>query len=796
MRKGIREMISWCEQFPGFDIVSSIIFLPLLLMATELFTPISAGEIAKDCNDRITIFPTLQSPTSFRKACTRSPTNAQTFTNHFLNPLKIFMKPVFTLNSSLAIICCVLFFNASAQEGNSDPSFGTNGIVWDPPIAQSISQGSRAQNKPITLVQSNGNILLINGVPSNLGILITRFLPDGVLDANFGTNGSLTLPVQNSIIRPRDAYLLPDDKFLVTGQGQISPSTTGFGVMKFNADGTPNTEFDGDGNVVVNMGAANAFPNAITIQADSRIVVAGSVSGKVGLLRLNTDGSIDNSFDGDGIVVRDLNSISEAGNDIKIQEDGKIVVAGSSLNSTFFQGQFINQEDVGVFRFNADGSVDINFGTNGVVTTITVDLTDIATNLAIEPVSGKIIVSGHQEVRIDADASAFFIARFLPNGISDASFGVSGRMMLSISGRAWGSDLGIQQDGKLLMSGTILCTGFCPFEGSMNIVLFRFHTNGGSDLSFGRNGRKDIFYEAGQMPFVPGSVDIGGSFASQGRKLIVSGISSYAGQTKMLLTRVNTTSPLIRDVITVPPINYVTIPAKIEAEHYNSMNGVLLEGTADAGGGLNVGWQDNDDWMDYQINAPTGGSYPVNFRVATMFTGVQFQIRNSAGEVLKTIAVPNTGGFQNWQTLSTNITLPQGQQTLRIYTSNASGGWNLNWLEFLEKSNYTLIPAKIQAEDYNSMNGVLLEGTSDAGGGLNVGWQDNDDWMDYKINASTGGSFPVNFRVATMFTGVQFQVRNSTGEVLKTIAVPNTGGFQNWQTVSANLMLPVGEQTK
>jgi endoglucanase len=123
---------------------------------------------------------------------------------------------------------------------------------------------------------------------------------------------------------------------------------------------------------------------------------------------------------------------------------------------------------------------------------------------------------------------------------------------------------------------------------------------------------------------------------------------------------------------------------KIEAENYTSMSGIQTEPTSDVGGGLNVGWQDTGDWMNYSVNVSTAGTYTVNFRVATMFNGPQFQLRNSSGTVLATLNVPNTGGFQTWRTISAQVTLPAGQQTLRIHTSNAAGGWNINWWEIVK----------------------------------------------------------------------------------------------------------------
>jgi len=156
------------------------------------------------------------------------------------------------------------------------------------------------------------------------------------------------------------------------------------------------------------------------------------------------------------------------------------------------------------------------------------------------------------------------------------------------------------------------------------------------------------------------------------------------------------------------------------------------------------------------------------------------------------MTVPNTGNFQSWQTISASVSLPAGQQTFRIVTINANGGWNINWMDV---SNGLVTSGKIEAENYTGMNGIQTENTADAGGGLNVGWQDNNDWMDYNVTAASAGSYKVNFRVASMFTGATFQLRKQDGSVLATVTVPNTGNFQNWQTVSADVSLPAGVQT-
>ncbi|MFL9844477.1 glycosyl hydrolase [Flavobacterium rhizosphaerae] len=121
---------------------------------------------------------------------------------------------------------------------------------------------------------------------------------------------------------------------------------------------------------------------------------------------------------------------------------------------------------------------------------------------------------------------------------------------------------------------------------------------------------------------------------------------------------------------------YVTLPAQIEAEDYTDMSGVQLEATADTGGGQNVGWIDAGDWMEYHVNSPTARTYSLQLRVASVYSDGTVQVRSN-NNLIQTITIPNTGTWQTWQTVSANITLPAGNQTLRL---TATSGFNINWL--------------------------------------------------------------------------------------------------------------------
>jgi len=117
----------------------------------------------------------------------------------------------------------------------------------------------------------------------------------------------------------------------------------------------------------------------------------------------------------------------------------------------------------------------------------------------------------------------------------------------------------------------------------------------------------------------------------------------------------------------------------IQAEDYSNMQGVETEVTYDEGGGVNVGWIDNNDWMEYEINIPIAGDYSMNIRTASYYGGGLLNIL-SGGSSLGNINITATGGWQNWQSVeSSSFSLDEGAQTIRLKAN--SGGFNLNWFE-------------------------------------------------------------------------------------------------------------------
>jgi hypothetical protein len=158
------------------------------------------------------------------------------------------------------------------------------------------------------------------------------------------------------------------------------------------------------------------------------------------------------------------------------------------------------------------------------------------------------------------------------------------------------------------------------------------------------------------------------------------------------------------------------------------------------------------------------------------------------------LAVPSTGGWQAWTTISHTVTLPAGQQTITIVAP--AGGYNLNWFSLAASTSNPppSFSTTIQAEAYTSMFGVTNETTTDTGGGQNVGWIDAGDWMAYTaVNIPTAGTYTVQYRVASQSGGGSIQLERSGGaNVFGSITVPSTGGWQTWTTISHNVTLPAG----
>lgn len=292
---------------------------------------------------------------------------------------------------------------------------------------------------------------------------------------------------------------------------------------------------------------------------------------------------------------------------------------------------------------------------------------------------------------------------------------------------------------------------------------------------------------------------------TEGASALVPGASSTGGWVSSQLTASGALSKSIIqnwETPVTPTCTTKPIPATLEAEHFCEMSGIQVENSSDTGGGQNVGYIDSGDWMTYAIDVPSAGAYRVSYRVASLTGGGNITLEQAGGfPRFGELAVPTTGGWQHWQTISHVVQLSAGVQ--RIAVSARNGGFNINWIRIehaggssSSSSSSSAGSITIQAEDFAAMNGVQTENTSDSGGGVNVGWLDAGDWLSYtnhSIQVPQAGQYRIEYRVASIAGGGRLTFEAAGGSPsYGSITIPSTGGWQHWTTISHVVNLGAG----
>ncbi len=291
----------------------------------------------------------------------------------------------------------------------------------------------------------------------------------GDLDTSFDSDGISLTP---SAIYPGNgnSIAIQSDRKIVVAGRCCNTADDGFAVLRFNEDGTPDTTFNGDGTFFLQLSTGYDIANAVAIQADNKIVLAGQSNNTFVVMRLNSDGSLDNSFNGNGKVTVNF-GVADFANSLSIQPDGKIVVGGSTQLASNVATDFA------VARLNPDGSLDTTFDGDGkVVTAIKPGNYDYIKGTTIQP-DGKIIAVGYTQ---GSGSTIGALVRYNPDGSVDTSFG--GQGILFDYGRSMNS-VALQPDGKIIAAGI----EDTPQGSSFSV--FRFNTDGSLDFSFDRDGR-------------------------------------------------------------------------------------------------------------------------------------------------------------------------------------------------------------------------------------------------------------------------------------------------------------------
>jgi uncharacterized delta-60 repeat protein len=188
---------------------------------------------------------------------------------------------------------------------------------------------------------------------------VVRLNTDGSLDTSFNGTGKAVIAVGSSADRAYSVALQVDGKIVVSGTSVNGSSGGDFSVVRLNADGSLDTDFNETGKAIIGVGPSWDTAYAVAVQANGKIVLAGtslnaSNSGEFSLIRLNTDGSLDLSFNSSGKALFPVGGTYAEGHSIALQSDGKIVVAGHQASG-----------GASVIRVNVDGSLDTSFNPRG-----------------------------------------------------------------------------------------------------------------------------------------------------------------------------------------------------------------------------------------------------------------------------------------------------------------------------------------------------------------------------------------------------------------------------------------------
>ena len=358
-------------------------------------------------------------------------------------------------NALLWLFMIASFYTLPAQT-SFDPTFGNNGIV-------TTNFGGRVKSGQV-FRQTDGKLLLGGPVQDSVEhsfFSIIRYFPEGSVDETFAESGMLTFgPSYNGIF-----FLQPDDKILIADY-----SFSGFRVSRFLPDGSPDLSFGNLGKTVFfDEGLWSVWIYSLAVQPDGKILVAGGAGNSTEkyahffIARLDSSGSIDNTFGQNGIVLKNGPEEWFRITSIQVQPNGKIL-ASTSISLSMHGA---------IAQLNEDGSINTAFGMAGVATTGQNEDSP-GESVLLQP-DGKIILYDIKN-----------LTRFDSDGMLDTLFGSGGVVALD-----YATDGYAPRQTASLIDGKIL-VAFTYYNQDSDFGVWRFNADGTPDVSFGINGRVEI----------------------------------------------------------------------------------------------------------------------------------------------------------------------------------------------------------------------------------------------------------------------------------------------------------------
>jgi uncharacterized delta-60 repeat protein len=436
------------------------------------------------------------------------------------------------LIAGLVALCVPVALAASTRPaGDLDPTFGARGSVF-----VRVSENSDAAD---AVLQPDGRVVLAGSVSDrrpppnswNGAFLAVRLNENGSLDGSFGERGVVRTRIALGATDAAFASAValgPGGSVVLAGRAYKSDGNSDLAVVRYTSSGALDTSFSGDGIQTIDVGEADNLHD-VAVQSDGKIVAVGYAGLGFLVIRLLSNGALDESFGSGGIVDSNVGdpSYRDSAAGIEVLGDGKLVVAGTA--DTTYPSYYPAPTDFAVVRYLSDGQRDPTFGEDGIVVTSGPQREGVA-GLVSAP-DGKIIVVGTQGWPSPGPrypgTSSFHLARYLPTGALDPTFGTGGVVTTSFSGlpgdTSYPSSVALRLDSKVIAGGNYY--GRWPNQEGAGVAVALYRNDGSLDETFGVDGKRT--YQI-QPPVGVSALGIQRSAARSGAdRLVLAGYDFY-----------------------------------------------------------------------------------------------------------------------------------------------------------------------------------------------------------------------------------------------------------------------------
>lgn len=374
-------------------------------------------------------------------------------------------------NNFFLIALLFLFNTVNAQDGQLDLSFNSTGKV-----ITNFGQYYATLSAVQTL--TNGQIIVAGSLAANSSFtsydfFVARYNSNGSIDPSFGTNGFTIIDFSSNYDAANALAIQNDGKILVAGRS-TSNVYYDVAIARLNANGQLDNNFNGTGKVLVDVQGESDEARTITLQKDGKIIIAGlsstATAGNALALRMNTDGTLDNSFGTNGHVLFTFTGAAYFSSCL-VMSDGNIALAGSTI--------VLGNSRMAMAKINSNGSAANSFGTNGQAEFLETAGQSSCAALRYNPFDQNFYLAG-------MCATDAYMLSVKNDGSINTSFATNGRANFDLGGSEIFNSFCIDQNGDFLLCGNNY------INSSYESFVAKLKANGTADNAWGTNGATSI----------------------------------------------------------------------------------------------------------------------------------------------------------------------------------------------------------------------------------------------------------------------------------------------------------------